>query len=249
MSGRILVVQHEDQCPPAWFGEWLTAAGHDLDVRRPYDSDELPADLSGHGGLLVLGGTMNAYDDDTAPWLTQVKRLVAEAAETGTPALGICLGHQLFTVGLGGSVVRNPRGQQLGLTPTGWRSGAEEDPLFREAGRPPRAVQWNNDIVEHLPPAGAETLAATPDGDVQVARIAPTVWGVQMHPEADEHVVAPWAAHDRPLYPEGVVDAAVAEIAAARDELEQSWRPLAEAFGRQAADRAGRVPSRGADHR
>ncbi|HET7351259.1 MAG TPA: hypothetical protein VFJ28_09985, partial [Marmoricola sp.] len=101
---------------------------------------------------------------------------------------------------------------------------------------------------EHLP-AGAEALATTEDGDVQVARFAPTVWGVQMHPEADEHVVAPWAAQDRPLHPEGVVDAAVAEVAAAREELAGSWRPLAEAFGRQTASRRGRVPSRGADHR
>ena len=233
-SGRILVVQHEDQCPPAWFGEWLIAAGHDLDVRRPYAGDDLPIGLSAHDGLLVLGGTMNAHDDATCPWLTDVKGLVRNAAGNDVPTLGICLGHQLITVALGGSVVPNPRGQQLGLTATGWHPEVDEDPLFREVGRPPRAVQWNSDIVEQLP-GGAQALASTPDGDVQVARFTSTIWGVQMHPEADEHVVAPWAAHDRPLHPGGVVDAAVAAVTAARDELALSWRPLAEAFGRRAA--------------
>jgi GMP synthase (glutamine-hydrolysing) len=230
VSGQhILVVQHEDQCPPAWFGDWLTEAGHDLDVRRPYARERLPTDLSGHDALLVLGGTMNAYDDALHSWLTEVKGLARVAARDAVPALGICLGHQLFTVALGGTVVRNPRGQQLGLTPTGWHPEVDEDPLFGGVGRPPRAVQWNNDIVEELP-AGAQPLASTPDGDVQVARFAPTVWGVQMHPEADENVVAPWAAHDRPLHPEGVVAAAVSAIGNVRDELAQAWRPLAQAF-------------------
>ncbi|HET8603045.1 MAG TPA: hypothetical protein VFM09_03895, partial [Marmoricola sp.] len=103
------------------------------------------------------------------------------------------------------------------------------DPLFRAAGTPKRGAQWNNDVVDRLP-AGAVPLARTGHGELQAARFAPTVWGVQLHPEADERVVAPWAANDRELYPEGVVDAAVQAIADAHDELEAAWRPLAEAF-------------------
>lgn len=226
---RILVVQHEDECPPAWFGRWLADAGAALDVRRPYDGDPLPADLSGHDGLLVLGGHMGANDDARYGWLAHVKALVRDAADSRIPALGICLGHQLAAVALGGSVVRNPRGQQLGLTDLGWLDGAGDDPLVREAGMPRRGVQWNNDVVDRLP-EGAVPLARTDDGELQAARFASTVWGVQLHPEADERVVAPWAANDRELYPEGVVDAAVQAIADAHDELEAAWRPLAEAF-------------------
>lgn len=241
MTVPILVVQHEDQCPPAWFGEWLVRAGHPLDVRRPYAGDDLPDDLTRHAALLVLGGSMGAGDDARHPWLSDVKALVRHAAGELVPALGICLGHQLFTVGLGGTVVRNPRGQQLGLTPVGWRAAAREDRLFSRAGFPRRGVQWNDDIVEELPP-GAVALAGTPDGDVQAARFAPTVWGVQLHPEADEHTVAPWADLDRRRYAEGVVDAAVEAIARAREELERAWRPLALAFAEQVSTPA---PDRG----
>jgi GMP synthase (glutamine-hydrolysing) len=228
VADPVLVVQHEDQCPPAWFGSWLEDAGCALDVRRPYAGDALPADLTGHAALLVLGGSMGATDDH--PWLEPTRALVREAAATGVPALGICLGHQLAAVALGGWTDRNPLGQQLGLVPTGWCG--EQDALMG-ALRPPRGVQWNDDLVL-TPPDGTVVLAATPAGELQAARFAPTVWGIQLHPEADEHVVEPWAALDRGRYPDGRVDAAVAAIAAAHEELETSWRPLADAFARLA---------------
>ena len=43
----MLVVQHQDDCPPALVGTWLVEAGCDLDVRRPYADDGLPDDLVG----------------------------------------------------------------------------------------------------------------------------------------------------------------------------------------------------------
>ena len=225
----LLVVQHEEECPPAWFGLWLAAAGVTLDLRRPYAGDPLPTDLEGHDGMLVLGGPMGAYDDARYGWLTQVKELFRDAADNEVPAFGICLGHQLAAVALGGSVLVNPRGQQLGLIELGWLEAAVADPLLREAGMPKRGVQWNSDVVDRLP-KGAVPLARTDAGELQVARFAPTVWGVQLHPEADQHVLAPWAATDRPLHPEGVVDEALQSVADARGELESAWRPLAEAF-------------------
>jgi GMP synthase (glutamine-hydrolysing) len=230
MPGRsVLVIQHEDACPPAWFGDWLTASGVALDVRRPYAGDPLPADLAGHDGLLVLGGSMGAGDDAQFGWLGPTRELVGIAARDEVPALGICLGHQLVAVALGGSVVVNPHGQQLGLVDLGWLPEAGSDPLFSRAGTPKRGAQWNSDVVAVLP-EGAVPLARTGRGELQAARFAPTVWGVQLHPEADEHVIGPWADHDRALHPPGVVDDALAAIAAAHDELEASWRPLAEAF-------------------
>ena len=69
MSPRVLVVQHQDDCPPALVGDWLTEAGAELDVRRPYAGDALPTDLTGHDAFVVLGGSMGANDDDDHPWL------------------------------------------------------------------------------------------------------------------------------------------------------------------------------------
>ncbi|MEP7092133.1 MAG: type 1 glutamine amidotransferase [Nocardioidaceae bacterium] len=236
----LLVVEHEDQCPPGWLGEWLAEAGATLDVRRPYAGDALPGDLRGHHGLVVLGGEMGAHDDHEHPWLAGVKRLVVGAVHDGTPVLGICLGHQLVAVALGGVVAPNPLGQQIGVLDVGWTPAAGDDRLLGSLARRPApapAVQWNNDLVTRLPD-GAVDLAHTGRGELQAARFAPAVWGVQWHPEAGEEIIGPWAEHDRDDAVErGVdVDAYVADVTAARADLRSTWRLLADAFAAVCAE-------------
>jgi GMP synthase (glutamine-hydrolysing) len=230
----LLVVEHEAQCPPGWMGEWLLEVGERIDVRRPYAADPLPGDLRLHSGMVVLGGEMGAYDDHDHPWLADVRRLVLAAVDDGTPVLGICLGHQLAAVALGGEVGRNPYGQQIGVLDVGWTDAACDDPLMgalarRDASCP--AVQWNNDVVTR-PPAGAVELARTPHGELQAARFAERVWGVQWHPEAGEEIIRPWADLDRDDAVErGVdVDSYLDQVIAARNDLRDTWRVLAQTF-------------------
>jgi GMP synthase (glutamine-hydrolysing) len=228
---RILVVQHEDICPPGWVGEWLVEAGADLDLRRPYAGGDLPATLADHDGLVVLGGSMGAEADADHGWLTDVKRLVREAAEHGVHTWGICLGHQLCAVALGGEVARNPRGQQIGVLDVGWRPDSADDPLFAPVSGPVRAVQWNDDIVVRLPD-GAVLLAETLRGEVQAARFAPTVWGVQWHPEAGGDIIRVWADDDRDDANERGIDVYeyLQHVRDAEPELRATWRPLVESF-------------------
>jgi GMP synthase (glutamine-hydrolysing) len=233
----VLVVEHEAMCPPGWMGEWLERDGVALDVRRPYAGDPLPDDLAGHAGMMVLGGSMGATDDAAHSWLRRVKELIRRAADEAVPVLGICLGHQLAAVALGGSVHRNQRGQQVGLLEVGWTTPADVDelthPLVGDQVGAMRALQWNDDIVTELP-GFCMVLAYAPHGEVQAARFAPTVWGVQWHPEAGEQIVRRWAEHDRDRIRErGLdVDALVAEVATATAELLTTWRPLAGSFAR-----------------
>lgn len=215
----LLVVQHEDECPPGMLGRWWADQGARLDVRRPYAGDPLPADLGRHDALVVLGGHMGADDDAQHGWLTPTKALTRAAAAGGTPALGVCLGHQVFASALGGRVVRNPQGPQQGLLRLGWEEDAAGDALLGDLATPRRGVHWNDDVVVELPP-GAVRLATAPGGEVQAARLAPSVWGVQWHPEADVDVVAGWEGTTR----------ALDEIRTAGPELAASWRPLAGAF-------------------
>ena len=231
---RILVVEHEAQAPVALLGTWLADAGATVEVCRPWAGDALP-EVTGFDGFVVMGGAMGAGDDATHPWLTEVKQQVRLAAEQRVPTLGICLGHQLVAVALGGQVEANPNGQQVGLYDVGWTADAAEDDLVRALG-PARAIQWNNDVVTVVP-EGAVVLARTGEGELQAARFAPTVWGIQAHPEADLAVITSWAAGDRDDHLERGIDqeALLAEIDAARAELDRTWRPLGQAFAAVAA--------------
>lgn len=231
---RLLVVQHEDDCPPALVGDWLTERGCELDVRRPYAGDDLPATLADHDGLLVLGGSMGAEGDH--PWLAPTKDLVRTAVAEAVPTLGICLGHQLVASALGGRVERNPRGQQLGLLEVGWTAEAVADELFgtlAEAPAPARGAHWNDDVVTVLPP-GATLLASAPTGEVQAVRFAPTVWGVQLHPEVDHAILRRWAADDAGSHAAAGIDQAALldAVEAAGPELVTTWTPLAASFAR-----------------
>ncbi len=240
MRPRLLVVQHEDDAPPAWWGEWLEAAGIEIVVVLAHRGTAVPFDLSGYDGLLVLGGAMGAYDDDRCPWLTPTKELIAKAAEDSKPFLGICLGHQLAAVALGGEVIRNPAGTATGLTAVRLTEAGLDDPLLGSVASGDRAVQWNDDIVTTLPP-GATLLAVAPDGSVQAARFGPLAWGVQFHPEVSPELFALWGAageksdqpaSDQPAPDRHVIATATRQIAEAEAELRASWRPLAERFAK-----------------
>ena len=225
MNPCVLVIEHEDDDPIHLMGDWMD--GVDLTVCRPYVGDEVPESVEGYAGLVVMGGEMGAHDDEKAPWLPAVRELIRRATEARVPTLGICLGHQLCAVALGGEVEVNPQGRQLGLLDIGWTAEAEDDELMASVVGPRRAMHWNDDVVTRLP-QGAVQLATASTGEVQGARHAPTVWGIQWHPEVDHDLVADWA-HDGGLAPseqEQLVD----DLVRARGDLDEWWRPLAERF-------------------
>jgi GMP synthase (glutamine-hydrolysing) len=226
---RLLVIQHEDDCPPAWFGEWFVAVGLELDVRLGHRGDVIPATLDEFDGLVVLGGEMGAYDDDAHPWLAPTKALIARTVEARRPFLGICLGHQLAAVALGGEVILNPDGRATGLTSVRPDPEAVADELMSAVPEGATSIQWNNDIVSRLP-VGATTVATALDGTVQAVRFGPLAWGVQFHPEASPDVFASWLSVVPPGDDKEVLAATLARIAAAESDLRRDWEPLARRF-------------------
>jgi GMP synthase (glutamine-hydrolysing) len=227
---RVLVVQHEPDTGPGWFGDWLSAAGVALDVRHPYAGDELPA-LPAYDGLLVLGGAMAPADDEDCPWLPATRALLAEAVTSGVPAFGICLGAELLALGCGGQVRRGLAGPELGVLGVDLEPAAADDPVFGALRGPSRVVQWHWEEIATLP-EGAVQLASSPAYPHQAFRVGAAAWGVQGHPEVTGDIAAAWAREDSPLLlAEGrTPDDLVAEVRGAETELAGTWRPLAEAF-------------------
>ncbi|HET6968084.1 MAG TPA: type 1 glutamine amidotransferase [Ornithinibacter sp.] len=225
---RLLVVQHEPDAPVAWLGEWWTSLGLDLDVVRGDLGEPVAEQLGGHDGLVVLGGAMGACDDSTAPWLAPTRALIADAVRREVPTLGVCLGHQLAAVALGGRVGPNPSGRTVGLVPVQLTDAGARDPLLSGLGGLV-AVHYNDDVVHEAPPASS-LLATLPDGRPQALRFGTAAWGVQFHPETSPEVFGAWLRWDSP---DGLTDAQadlLAEVTAARDALRVAWQPLAERF-------------------
>jgi GMP synthase (glutamine-hydrolysing) len=232
-EATVLVVEHEAGAPGGWFTDELAAAGCRLDVRRPYAGDALPDPdgTAAFDGVVVLGGSMAAWDDVAAPWLPGTRTIVRAAEATGVPTLGICLGHQLAAKALGGEAGPNPAGPTVAVLPVSWADDAAGDPLFADARGTTRAVHWNNDVVAVLPPGG-RVLASSPDGAVQAARLGRHVWGVQFHPEAGASIVGRWVEEDGAEYVEAGFDLGqyLTDLRDDETSLAEGCRRLARSF-------------------
>jgi GMP synthase (glutamine-hydrolysing) len=244
MSGpRVLVVECDPSDPAGRLGTWLADAGADLDHRQAWVPDALPDTTEGLDGLVVLGGSMGAEDDDVYPWLVRLRALLRDAVAREVPILAVCLGAQLLAVATGGRVERNPDGPEFGAQLVAKRAVASTDPLFGPIPITPDVIQWHVDAVTALPP-GAIQLASSPSCDIQAFRLGRLAWGIQFHIETTPVIVRAWAAEDAGLL-EGVdVDALLARADAAHDDVAEVWQPFAAAFVEVARDPSAIRPAR-----
>lgn len=117
-----LCLQHVPFEGPAYLEEWAEAKGHDLTRVEMWTQAPLPRPEE-CDGIFILGGPMNVYDEDRHPWLASEKRFIEESITADIPILGICLGAQLLSLALGGTVTKNAHSEigwfPVQLTPSG----------------------------------------------------------------------------------------------------------------------------------
>jgi GMP synthase (glutamine-hydrolysing) len=224
----VLVIENDLSDPIGRLGDWLIEAGADLEVVRGPAGDEIPKDLSGFAGLVVMGGAPNAYEDDRAPWLRDVRSLLAIAVGDELPTLAICLGGQLLAAATGGRVERADT-PEYGAQLIAKRQAAGSDPLFKELPITPDVLQWHVDAVTELP-RGAVLLASSPVCEIQAFRVGRLAWGTQFHIETAPETVQAWADEDAELMAGYDLDTIVARAVAAHPQIAETWRPFAAAF-------------------
>jgi GMP synthase (glutamine-hydrolysing) len=168
---------------PGDFEDWI-AAGlgaraapvRVLDIRSMPDLPE-PASVT---RVVVTGSAAMVTDHD--PWSEAAASWLRAVVDAGTPALGICFGHQLLAHALGGEAGWNPNGVEVGSVELTLTTAAADDSLF--AGWPEREMvnMSHRQSVIALPP-GAVHLARTGRDAHAAFRFGRKTWGVQFHPE------------------------------------------------------------------
>jgi anthranilate synthase component 2 len=160
---------------------YLGELGADVTVRRNDDLDAPAAMAMAPAAILLSPGPC---DPDRAGVCLE---LIAAAAETRTPLLGVCLGHQAIGQAFGGTVAR-AREIVHGKLGTIHHRGSG---VFAGLPSPFAATRYHSLIVERasLPDALAVT-AELEDGTVMgLEHRELPIHGVQFHPEsiASEH--------------------------------------------------------------
>ena len=189
----ILVLQHHPDEGLGSLTPLLASLGYATDLRALERGDRVPGSLHPYCALIFMGGPMSVHDEAEYPWLRAEKALIRSAAAGNIPILGHCLGAQLISVALGGSVERNPSGQELGwwpvtLTQAGrslWPELPAEFPLFH----------WHGEHCATLPPE-AQVLAYNAATQVQAFALGDRILALQAHPEVTAAQVRLWVDGD-----------------------------------------------------
>jgi len=234
---RLLVVRFEASCPPGLLADAAGDARIDLEVVAADLDQQVPTDLDGVAGLVVLGGTMDVSDAPANPSLEAAMALIRLAGVRDIPALGICLGGQLAAQALGGRAYRCPRGPEYGWIPLAFTRTGRADPVLGALDSDVEVFSSHHDVFD-LPP-GADLLAWGGHSPNQAFRLGSVV-GVQFHPEVDAALVASWHDHAStppPLPRETVVRAAERNAPRVRRLLDAFCR-LAVSLGRSPLPRS-----------
>lgn len=145
------------------------------------------------------------------PWMEQAGAWMVEAAAKGVPVLGVCFGHQLLAHALGGRVVKNPLGREIGTIEVDLTEAGARDPLFATQSGPLRFQATHEDVVDRLP--AEATLLATNRYGIHAFRHGPRAWGVQFHPEMNaERLGALIRTREAPLRAEGLWEQALGSL-------------------------------------
>ena len=155
-------LQHVPFEGPAFLSSWALARGHTLERTEVWTGADFPAPAT-FGGLFILGGPMNVQEEDRHPWLAPEKAFIRHAITAGKPVLGICLGAQLISVALGGTVTKNPH-KEIGWFPVSLTPSGRGAALFLRFPRQFLALSWHGNRF------------TIPHGAVHVARSEACEW-------------------------------------------------------------------------
>ncbi len=150
--------------------------------------------------VIITGSAASVTE--RAPWMIRTEAWLRERVDEGTPVLGICFGHQLLAQALGGRVVKNAAGREIGTVKCSRCD--DDDPIFRGLPRDLTVNATHVDTVHDLP-AGARLLASTKLERHAAFALKSHVWGVQFHPEIDGDIMRGYVdARSHVLRSEGI---------------------------------------------
>ncbi|HYG32215.1 MAG TPA: type 1 glutamine amidotransferase, partial [Methylophilaceae bacterium] len=102
----VIILRHAAIEGPGYLADFLAGQGIPMKLVKIDAGDPVPQSIEQYSGMALMGGPMSVNDD--LPWITPLLSRIREAVQLDIPVLGHCLGGQLMSKALGGTVGQNP---------------------------------------------------------------------------------------------------------------------------------------------
>ncbi len=183
----IAIFRHSPGEGPAYFATFLEAHSLPSTLIAVDAGDPVPPDPEAFSGLCFMGGPMSVNDD--LPWIADACALIRAAVDRDVPVIGHCLGGQLMSKALGGTVTKN-RAKEVG-----WgrvekvsRGGTPHDDWLGDI-ETFEAFHWHGETFSI--PDGATRLLKSDYCDNQAFVMGPHL-GMQCHVEMTAAMIRLW---------------------------------------------------------
>lgn len=183
------------------------------------ENETVPLEASQFSGLVFMGGPMSV--NDTLPWIEPELALIRDAVARDIPVLGHCLGGQLMSRALGGTVRKNAA-KEIGwgeVTPAG---NAESRAWFGDV-KNAIVFHWHGETFSL--PNGATHLLSSKHCTNQAYALGKHL-ALQCHVEMTEAMIKTWCEIGADEIAGNLHSAGVQSAIAIQNQIPQNLPPL-----------------------
>jgi len=178
-------LQQENFEGPANIAKWALSKNHEIKGTMVHQGERLPL-MNDFDMLVIMGGSMNVYEDKKYPWLKDEKKFIERAIFEDKHVLGICLGSQLISDVLGGLVYKNAY-KEIGWFDVSLTGEGKNSSVFKGFTDKFTVFQWHGDTFD-IPP-GCKHIAESVACKNQAFTYGDKTLGLQFHLETSEESV------------------------------------------------------------
>jgi len=184
---KFLVLQHINIEHPGIFLEFMKKDNIQIDTVELDENEKIP-NIDNYDAMIVMGGPMDTWQEETYPWLKVEKESIHNFVSVKKkPYLGLCLGAQLLSEAIGGKV-KKMKTPEIGVLNVSINNSKS---IFSGMDKNLKSLQWHSYEVCDLP-SNASVLATSPLCNVQ-AFSSEKAFGLQFHVEQTNETVPQWA--------------------------------------------------------
>jgi len=171
------------------FDQWIKEAAPELPLKWKTQKIDhvIPEEIDKYQGI-ILTGAHNTLTEHY-PFMKGMERILQKIIDNRIMTLGICFGHQILNLLLGGKVVRNPLGPEIGVTKINLTLAGMGHPLFKGLNIAKLEVYESHyDIVSSVADS-VIALAWNEMSEYQVCVYEGFIYGTQFHPEYSKKIM------------------------------------------------------------